>query len=309
MKNQFFDAVVLAGNRASDDPVASAAGVAAKVLAPVGGKPMVLRVLDVLRQCREIRRIVLVGPDAAAMADYAALQQLIDAGDIAWLPPEAGPSRSAGAGLQYLHEQHAREQAAHEPAQQQAPPPVLLTTGDHALLTLAVVEDFLARATAVHTQTQADAVVGLVEKQAVQAAFPEGRRTGLKFREATYCGCNLFALMTPTGGRVVNFWQRIEHLRKQPLKLLGAIGWWQALRFRLGRLRLDQALAHLGMKIDARLAAVHLPHALAAVDVDSARDWRHVVRWLQQHPDAVDNGTGGPQHGARPAKSLPAKPL
>ena len=43
-----FTAVVLAGDRTADDPVARAAGVPCKALALVGGRPMVHRVLEAL---------------------------------------------------------------------------------------------------------------------------------------------------------------------------------------------------------------------------------------------------------------------
>ena len=43
-----FTAIILAGDRTSGDPLAEAAGVACKSLVPVGGRPMVLRVLDSL---------------------------------------------------------------------------------------------------------------------------------------------------------------------------------------------------------------------------------------------------------------------
>ena len=46
MRNELpFTAIVLAGDRVPGDPVARAAGVPCKALAPVGGVPMVLRVL------------------------------------------------------------------------------------------------------------------------------------------------------------------------------------------------------------------------------------------------------------------------
>jgi GTP:adenosylcobinamide-phosphate guanylyltransferase len=47
-EERLFTAVVLAGDRGSEDPVARAAGVRSKSLTPVGGRPMVLRVIDAL---------------------------------------------------------------------------------------------------------------------------------------------------------------------------------------------------------------------------------------------------------------------
>jgi GTP:adenosylcobinamide-phosphate guanylyltransferase len=62
-----FSAVVLAGDRSAGDPVARATGVSSKALTPVGGRPMVLRVLDALEAAREIENIVLCGPARSAV--------------------------------------------------------------------------------------------------------------------------------------------------------------------------------------------------------------------------------------------------
>ena len=58
-----FSAVVLAADRTVPDPVAQAAGVSCKALAPVGGTPMVIRVLDALAAARTVGACVLCGPD------------------------------------------------------------------------------------------------------------------------------------------------------------------------------------------------------------------------------------------------------
>lgn len=262
MINKNFHAVVLAGSRRGADAVAEAAGTSCKALAPVRGRPMLLRVLDCLRAHPRISAITLVGPGREAIEQCAELADLVDRDVVQWLPAEDGPSKSAAAALSHIDDRSA----------------VLLTTADHALLTPEIVEHFLLRA----DQRGADAVVALAEKDAVMRAFPDGRRTGLKFRDATYSGCNLFAFLTPQGRRVVTFWQRIEHLRKQPVKMLSAIGWLAALRYRLGRLSLAQAMQHLGHKTDTSLHAVIMPQAHAAVDVDSVNDWRLVNQWLSE---------------------------
>ncbi|MGB4781436.1 hypothetical protein [Candidatus Methylomirabilis sp.] len=55
-------AIVLAGDRVSDDPVARAAGVPCKALVPVGGVPMVLRVLGALAEAQAVGDRILCGP-------------------------------------------------------------------------------------------------------------------------------------------------------------------------------------------------------------------------------------------------------
>ena len=74
-----------------------------------------------------------------------------------------------------------------------AGPPMLVTTADHALLDPAMLDHFLAAADG----AAADIAVGLASAAAISAAYPETRRTYLRFRDDGYSGANLFLLRTP----------------------------------------------------------------------------------------------------------------
>jgi len=253
--NPPFAAVVLAGDRRADDPLLRAGGVASKALLPVAGTPMVLRVLETLAASRHVRSRLLCGPSAPIMARVPDLQALVDSGRVDWLENDASPSRSAARALARL------------PGDR----PVLLTTADHALLSPAMVDHFCERALA----SGAEVVVGLAPYPRVAAAFPGARRTVLKLDQG-YCGCNLFAFLTPAGRATTGYWQQLEARRKQPLKMLASIGWGVALRYALGRLDLHTALAVLSRRVGARAGAVLMPFPEAAVDVDTPADWRFV---------------------------------
>jgi len=58
----------MAGSRATGDPLAVATGAVHKALAPVGGVPMLTRVLRTLRATRSVGRTVVCGLDAALAA-------------------------------------------------------------------------------------------------------------------------------------------------------------------------------------------------------------------------------------------------
>lgn len=248
-----FTAVVLAGDRRPDDPVARAAGVPSKALALVGDRPMARRVLDALAASRAVGARILSGPPRASLDGEPGLRALVEAGAVAWLPPLDTPSLSAASALERV------------PATE----PVLLTTADHALLTAAVVDHFCEAAAA----TGADVVVGLARADQVTAAFPASRRTILRLGGEGYCGCNLFAILTPAGRGAVRYWRRVEQERKRPLRLLtGTLGWPALLEYALGRLTLERALARISRRLGMRAAPVILPFPEAAVDVDSVDD-------------------------------------
>ncbi len=259
-----FTAVILAGDRGPDDPLALAAGVRFKALVPVGGRAMVLRVLDALGASPCVGRRLLSGPPREALAEAAELRDGTARGDWDWVAPGASPSASALAALDPL------------PAE----PPVLLTTADHALLRPEIVEHFCAHARA----SGCDLVAGLVRYDEVMAAFPGMRRTGLRFRDDVYSGCNLYAFLSPAARRAADFWRRIEQERKRPWRMMRALGWGTVVRYVTGRLTLAQALDRLSRRLHVRIGVVMLPFPEAAVDVDKPDDRVFAERILAARP-------------------------
>lgn len=252
-----FAAVVLAGDRGPDDPVARAAGVPSKSLVRVGGQPMVLRVLDALGASREVGTRMLCGPEHSVVAGDVELGRRIGAGEIAWVEPRPTPSLSAETAIGIVP----------------AGVPVLLTTADHALLRPEIVDYFCGRARA----AAADVCVGVAPFELVMSAYPATRRTVVRLRDGGYCGANLFAFLTPASRAAIGFWRRVERERKRPLRLVaGVLGWVAVLRYGVGRLTLDEALARVSRRMGLRVSAVTLPFPEAAVDVDTPEDLRLV---------------------------------
>jgi GTP:adenosylcobinamide-phosphate guanylyltransferase len=153
--------------------------------------------------------------------------------------------------------------------------PVLVTTADHALLTPQIVDCFCSEA----RRLPSDVAVGLTAYDGVMAAFPETRRTAIKFKDGAYCGCNLFGFLTPRSDRAAQFWRQIEQERKKPLRMMHILGWWTIVRYLLGRITLDNGLEELSNKMQINVGAVMLPFPQAAIDVDTVDDW-HLVQNL-----------------------------
>lgn len=253
---------MLAGSRAAHDPVAEAAGVPCKALTPIGNTPMVFRVLETLKTAQTISRRILCGPGSSIIDQEPRLRSCIDSQEIEWIAPQSTPSTSAAFAMQSI---------SHET-------PILITTADHALLTPEMVDYFCSKAQA----SQSDVIAGLVPYDIVQEAFPQSKRTVMKFNDQGYCGCNLFAFLTPQGRTMATFWQQIEQERKKPLRLIGTLGWMTVLRFLTGNLSLAQGLDGISKKLNLKVHAVSLPFPQAAVDVDTVADWKLVESIVQQ---------------------------
>lgn len=257
-----FTALVLAGSRGPDDPVARHLGVAHKCLAPVAGVPMVVRVVEALALSPSVGRIALALEAAALGQDLPALRPLIDGGRLTTLATALTPSLSVLRALDQLP----------------SPLPLLVVTGDHALLTPEIVEHFCAAA----STTGADLAAGLTSATVLLGAYPDAQRTFLRFRDERYSGANLYAILRPEGRHAVVFWRRVEQERKRPWRLVRAFGWRPLLAYLLGRLTLDAAMARASQVIGARVAAIRLPFAEAAIDVDKPADLELVETILRR---------------------------
>jgi len=245
-------AIVLAGDRTKADKLIDHSPAGCKALIDIEGEPMVARVLRALRNSKVVGSITMAGPEADELATDSALSSLIDSGDVIWRSPDNSPSTSAYKAMQAVP----------------ADVPILLTTADHPLLTPEMVDAFGRQSLA----DDVDVTVGLAPHALVSEAYPGIKKTVLRFSDGEFCGCNLFAFLTPEGRRAASFWRKIEQERKKPLLVIGLLGWWAVIRYRLGVLPLEEALAKLSKRLGLRMRAVILPYANAAIDVDSISD-------------------------------------
>ena len=249
-------AIILAGKRPGKDPVAEAAGVACKSFAPIGGRPMIHRVLDALAAAEQVGTRILCGPSQSIIALEPRLKARLDAGEVKWIGSHSTPSLSTYRALQAFPDNR----------------PVLVTTADHALLTPQIVDYFCDEA----RRLPCDVAVGLTAYDGVMAAFPETRRTAIKFKDGAYSGCNLFGFLNPRSDRAAQFWRQIEKERKKPLRMMRILGWWTIVRYLMGRISLEDGLEKLSDKMQIKLCAVLLPFPQAAIDVDTVDDWHFV---------------------------------
>lgn len=249
-------ALVLAGSRRGEsDPVAQYRHAPAKCLVTAGGVPMLVRVVRTLRRSARIGRIVISTDDPALLERVEALR------DVA--PPDVLASAASLSGS---------VQAAFTVCG----PPLLVTTADHALLEPAMVDQFLDRADA----SRADVAVALVAAATIRASHPDTRRTYLRFRDEGYSGANLFLLRTAEAAQGIAFWRRIERDRKAPWRLARALGPLLLLSYLLRVATLEQAMRLVSKRLGLRAAAVVLPMAEAAIDVDKPADLDLVERIL-----------------------------
>ena len=240
--------LVLAGQRAGVvDPLCAAFGVDYKVETPILGRPMLNWVEVSLEAAGLVRPYLISGYPRAGEG-----WNLKESG--------AGPADSALIALK------------------EAEFPCLMTTGDHPLLSAEMIRAFIKGA----QETGADFCVGLAREAVIQEAYPETKRTYLRFSDEAVSGCNLFYIATEKGLAAMEFWKEAQHLRKQPLKLARKIGIGLGIKYAAGRLSLTEAFTEAGKKIGISAQPVLLPFAEAAIDVDKTSDHALVIKILNR---------------------------
>ncbi len=225
---------------------------------------MLVRVLESLAATPGVGALQVSIDDPSALDDVPRLSTLRGAGRLTTHQSLASPSTSV-----------------HDALDRGDPRRVLVTTADHALLTPEIVSHFLGRAAAL----DADVCVGLVSRPVVEARFPGIPRTWVPMRDDHYSGANLYVFRLPRALCVVDFWKRAESFRKRPWRIASAFGPVSLLQFALRRLTLDAALTRMSKRIGARIEAVRLPFAEAAIDVDRPSDLELAERILAERDD------------------------
>ena len=239
-------AIVLAGQRPGPDPLATAFGADYKAMITLAGKPMIRHVVDTLLDCHSISKIVVLAQQSAVIRRALPRDARIvfaESGD----GISTSINRIAGTEI--------------------APWPVFVTTADHPLLTREMIEHFLSGTGNV------DLSVGMVERRVMTAAYPDNKRTWLKFADGHWSGANLFALRTSATRTALDLWVGAEKDRKTVWKLFLHFGPWLAFRALTRTIGLADALESAGRRLGMVARLVPMPQAEAAIDVDKPSDF------------------------------------
>jgi hypothetical protein len=119
------NALILAGSRGPDDPLAKAAGVRHKALLPINGQPMLLRVVRALLAHPAIDKVHVSIEDEKALANVPELAALVADGRLNRIATAESPPLWSGRFEELGVISHS-----------------WITTGDHLLLTGAMIDAF-----------------------------------------------------------------------------------------------------------------------------------------------------------------------
>lgn len=204
--------VILAGGKSSME-MEAATGVTSRALIQVGGKPLLLRVVEALRASELCGEMIVVGK--VPPSDY--YTRLPDKGDFV-------SNTVSGA-------------VANGDA-----PFVLICTCDLPFLTAEAVDDFLTAALEKAVQSGASVIYPVVPVDRCYRRYPGLKRTALKLKEARFTGGNM---MLARPQFIMSQRQRIAdayRARKSPLRLANLLGWDMMFRLILSQTLIPRLL-------------------------------------------------------------------
>ncbi len=244
-------AVVTAGGRLDGD-LAQAVGVTVKALAPIGGVPVVRRVLDVLERCAGVGEIVVVGPVGALRGAVGEGISLVDEGESGIDNVRRGLDAirgSAGDGL------------------------VLLCASDIPFLSPEAIEDLIARA-----PQDADLVFPILGRAAYEREFPGQTSTWTKLKDGELTGGSVLLVRPAAIEKNAALIERVFEARKNQLGMARLLGVAVAMKFKLGRLTIDEAEKRASEITGCRCRVLRDAHPHLACDLDALPDFEFAER-------------------------------
>lgn len=237
--------VVTAGGRPSPgDPLYPLTHGEPKALLEIAGKPMAQWVLDALNEAQAVERIILVGlPPRTELFSRRPLEILPDQGEML---------ANIQAGAHHL--------ARLDPTSTH----FLVCSSDIPALRGEMVDWLIEHV----QQSRADLYYTVVQRQVMEARFPQSRRTYVRLKGGEFCGGDLNAVSLTLALGEHPFTRRLIEARKNPLRQAALVGFDTLILLLLGQLDLSQAEARVSHRLGMNGRALPCPYAEIGMDVD-----------------------------------------
>jgi len=242
-------ALILAGGESSPELFA-ATNQKDRALIPVGGAPMIARVIQALRGVAAIEHIAVVGSSAVLEA--------VKAADIIAVAATSRMVENLATGTETLRNSGVLSHG------------ILACSCDIPLVTSATFEELLKGA------CDLELAYPIVSRSVCQTAFPGGKRTYAKLDGEEWTGGNAFVLPSRILNEIVTLTDAAYQSRKNPAKLAGMLGANLMWKFATKKLRIADVEMRASKILSCRAGAVVMRDASIAFDVDKLSDWEAV---------------------------------
>jgi CTP:molybdopterin cytidylyltransferase MocA len=242
--------LVLAGKRDGRlDPLAEKAGVSHKCRVPIQGKPLLVWVLEAVREAWPDNQILISIHDAEVISDLPIVQELIAAGRLKICQARSGIVESLEEAIRQADKAY----------------PLLITTGDNVIITPEALR-------AVHQTAQeknAEAIFGIAKREDILAAHPRAQTRFYEFSDIAIANCNSYWLGSEKALQAAEAFRGGGQFIKTKGAIAKAFGLINLIRFRLKWWSFDQMLDALSRRFGVKISAHIFDEGAYAVDVDN----------------------------------------
>ena len=240
------DCVVVAGGTPGpDDPLYEYTQGKPKALLEMEGRTMLERVMDALQTADGVERIVVVGLDG----DMG--MQFLRPADH-YLPDNGSMVANVLAGIEWLRQDKPDIDF------------VLFCTSDVPTITGPIVDEFINRC----QPFDRGIYYILVTKEAMEARFPDSKRTYVKFKGVDAAGGDMAVARVELADSHQELWETLSNARKHAWKLARIVGFSTLIKYLTHQLSLDDVERKASSIVDEPVQIVIDPPAELAMDVD-----------------------------------------
>jgi CTP:molybdopterin cytidylyltransferase MocA len=238
------DAIVLAGGKSLDDPLAELTKGELKSMLKIAGKPMVQWVLDAISGSKLIDTVVMIGiEDASSLSCSKPMLPMPDAGSLIENIQQASSKLAA------LHPQETH---------------VVSFSADIPAITADIIDHLVS----IYQKGEYDVYYGVVNRQVMEKKYPASKRTYIKFKNEEVCGGDLNAFSKKAALAPNALWKHLIRTRKNPLKQAAIIGLDSLILMQMGMINLDEMANRVCRRLGITGKAVRVPFAEVGMDVD-----------------------------------------
>lgn len=240
--------VMAASRRGVDDPVARLQGKSHKCLVELDGQVMLERVLEALVDSGCFGRIHVSVDNAEILQATEKMRSWVAEGRVVFVQSSGNLADSVLKAV----------------AEIDSPLPMVITTGDNALHTPAIIRDFVRDFHA----SQADAVVGFTREDVVLQDYADSGLAFHRLKDGGFSSCNLYGLKRENALKAVKIFEGGGQFGKRHIRILKAFGLWPFVIYKLKLKGLDGLLNAIGRRLKVSVDISWLDYPWGPIDVD-----------------------------------------
>jgi GTP:adenosylcobinamide-phosphate guanylyltransferase len=240
--------VMAASRRGVDDPVARLQDKSHKCLVEIDGQVMLERVLEALVDSGCFATIHVSVDSEDILRATPKMNAWVDEGRVVYIPSRGNLADSVLYAVEQMPD----------------PLPLIITTGDNALHTPELLQDFMRQFWA----TSEDGAVAFSSEEVVLRDYANSGLAFHQLKDGGYSSCNLYALRNQRSLKGVKVFESGGQFGKRHMRILKAFGLVPFVLYKLKLSDMRGLVASIGRRLGVTIAPIMLDYSYGPIDVD-----------------------------------------